>query len=64
MNGTCPHCLREVRFDVQAVCQIVSGESHQIQQCQACGGVVYRLAEGVRDARVMWGLGAASDRGR
>jgi hypothetical protein len=44
MNETCPHCLREVRFDVQAVYSNTSGESHQIQQCQACHSIVYRLA--------------------
>jgi Domain of unknown function (DUF4145) len=46
MNETCPHCLREVRFDVQAQFMPVGGESHQLQQCQACHGVVYRLADG------------------
>jgi hypothetical protein len=46
MNETCPHCGREVRFDVHAQVMPVSGESHQLHQCQACAGVVYRLTDG------------------
>jgi Domain of unknown function (DUF4145) len=41
MNDTCPHCLREVRFDILA--QTQHGRLlHQIQKCQACRELVYR----------------------
>jgi hypothetical protein len=44
MNETCPHCLREVRFDINA--QLPHGSYvHQIQTCQACGGIVYRMID-------------------
>jgi hypothetical protein len=44
MNETCPHCLRDVRFDIQANVQR-DREFHQIQRCQACGGQVYRMVD-------------------
>lgn len=45
MNETCPHCLHKAHFDV--VAQDAQGaEVHQIQRCQACGKLVYRLLEG------------------
>jgi hypothetical protein len=44
MNETCPHCLREVRFDILA--QTQHGRLlHQIQKCQACGEIVYRQVD-------------------
>ena len=44
MNETCPHCLREVRFDIHANTQ--HGRMlHQIQKCQACGELVYRQVD-------------------
>jgi hypothetical protein len=41
MNETCPHCLREVRFDVVTQ-QVFDNIYYDIQRCQACQGVVYR----------------------
>jgi hypothetical protein len=44
MNETCPHCLREVRFDILASTQ--HGRMlHQIQRCQACDERVYRQVD-------------------
>jgi Domain of unknown function (DUF4145) len=44
MNETCPHCLREVRFDILTFAQ--HGRMlHQVQKCQACGEVVYRQVD-------------------
>jgi Domain of unknown function (DUF4145) len=44
MNETCPHCLREVRFDI--VVQTQHGRLlHQIQKCQACRELVYRQVD-------------------
>jgi hypothetical protein len=44
MNETCPRCLREVRFDVNARVQHGS-YFHEIQACPACGGIVYRMLD-------------------
>jgi hypothetical protein len=40
-DETCPHCLREVRFDILANTQH-GPMLHHIQKCQACGELVYR----------------------
>jgi hypothetical protein len=44
MNETCPHCLRDVRFDILAQTQH-DRMFHQLQQCQACHEFVYRQVD-------------------
>jgi hypothetical protein len=48
MNETCPHCMRDVRFDI--VAQYADGGTYyEIQKCQGCFGVVLRQLTGTRD---------------
>jgi Domain of unknown function (DUF4145) len=42
MNATCPHCLHKAHFNVVAQ-QTYADELHQIQLCQACERLVFRL---------------------
>jgi hypothetical protein len=48
MNETCPHCLRDVRFDIGAQARQGTGEYHEIQVCQACSQLVYRFLDVTR----------------
>jgi|SoiMethySBSTD1v2_1073268.scaffolds.fasta_scaffold556917_3 hypothetical protein len=47
MNETCPHCLRDVRFDIAAQLGH-DGLYYEIQRCQACQGNVYRQLDNTR----------------
>ena len=49
MNETCPHCLREVRFDIVAQTQTSPDHLYyEIQRCQACQELVYRHLDNTR----------------
>jgi Domain of unknown function (DUF4145) len=52
MSETCPHCLSKAHFS--KVSTSYASESHQIEACQGCGKLVYRLIDGSTGRKVQW----------